>query len=70
MTDTMKIMNAAEIIEEIKRLLDEERGKVVEFMRDIPNAETLEAIAEARHPEKLERFDSAADMFEQLGVKC
>jgi len=63
-------MNAMEIIEEIKHLPDEERGKVVEFVRQIPNAETLEAIEEARHPEQLERFDSAADMFEKLGVKC
>jgi hypothetical protein len=25
---------------------------------------------EAKHPEKLEKFDSAADMFKKLGVEC
>ena len=40
-------MNAAEIIEEIARLPESEKGKVVEFVRKLPNAETLEAINEA-----------------------
>jgi len=39
-------MNAAEIIEEIARLPENEKGKVVEFVRHLPNAETLEAINE------------------------
>ena len=39
-------MNAAEIIEEIARLPEAEKGKVVEFVRHLPNAETLEAIHE------------------------
>ena len=39
-------MNAMEVIEEIKRLPDEEREKVVEFVRHLPNAETVEAINE------------------------
>lgn len=64
------LMNAAEIIEEIQRLPPEEMGKVVEFMRHVPNAETLEAMNEARYPEKLEKFDSAADMFEKSGLQC
>jgi len=33
MTDTMQIMNAVEIIEEIKRLPDEEQEKVIAFAR-------------------------------------
>ena len=63
-------MNAAEIIEQIKQLPPEERGKVVDFTRNLPNEETLEAMKEAEHPEKLERFESAADLFDKLGVKC
>jgi len=39
-------MNAAEIIEEIVQLPESEKGKVVEFVRHLPNAETLEAIDE------------------------
>ena len=39
-------MNAAEIIEEIAQLPESEKGKVVEFVRHLPNAETLEAISE------------------------
>jgi len=39
-------MNAAEIIEQIKQLPPEEQGKVVDFTRHLPNAETLEGIAE------------------------
>jgi hypothetical protein len=39
-------MNAAEIIEQITRLPESEKGKVVEFVRHLPNAETLEAINE------------------------
>ncbi len=61
-------MNAAEIIQEIERLSEDEKGKVVDFMRHLPNEETLAAMEEAKHPEKLEKFDSAADMFKKLGV--
>ena len=61
-------MNAAEIIQEIERLPEEEQGKVIDFMRRLPNQETLEAMEEAKHPEQLEKFDSAADMFNKLGV--
>ena len=39
-------MNAAEIIEQIKQLPPEERGKVVAFTRHLPNEATLEAMAE------------------------
>lgn len=64
------IMNAAEIIEQIKQLPLEERGKVVEFTRHLPNQETMEALKEAEKPEKLEHFESAADLFDKLGIKC
>ena len=40
------LMNAAEIIEEIARLPESEKGKVVDFVRHLPNAETVEAINE------------------------
>jgi antitoxin component of RelBE/YafQ-DinJ toxin-antitoxin module len=63
-------MNAEEIIDEIQRLPEDERVKVLEFARHQPNAETLEAMEEAKHPEKLERFESASDLFEKLGVEC
>jgi len=61
-------MNAAEIIQEIERLPEDEKEKVVDFMRHLPNEETLAAMEEAKYPEKLEKFDSAADMFEKLGI--
>ena len=40
-------MNAAEIIEEIARLPEGEKGKTVDFVLHLPNAETLEAINES-----------------------
>ena len=64
----LEIMNVAEIIQEIERLPEEEKGKVVDFMRHLPNEVTLAAMEEAKHPEKLEKFDSAADMFKKLGI--
>ena len=39
-------MNAAEIIEEIARLPESERGVVIDFVRHLPNAETIDAINE------------------------
>ncbi|MGZ0655323.1 hypothetical protein ACWPKO_13075 [Coraliomargarita sp. W4R53] len=39
-------MNAAEIIEEIARLPESEKGVVIDFVRHLPNAETLDAINE------------------------
>ena len=63
-------MNAAQIIEEIQRLPKEERDKVREFVRQQPNAETIAAMEEAKHPENLEKFDSAADMFQKFGIEC
>jgi hypothetical protein len=43
----LHFMNATEIIEEIAQLPESEKGKVVEFVRHLPNAETLEAINES-----------------------
>lgn len=57
-------MNAAEIIEHIKQLPPEERGKVVDFARHLPNEETLKAMAEPL--ENLKRFDSVEDLFAEL----
>ena len=65
----LPLMNAVDVIEEIKRLSEEEREKVVEFVRHLPNAETIAAMEEAEHPEKLERFESASDLCEKLGVE-
>lgn len=57
----LHLMNAAEIIEEIQRLPEEERGKVVEFVRHQPNAETLAAMEEPL--EEGRSFKSAAELF-------
>lgn len=57
-------MNAAEIIEEIQRLPEEERGKVIEFVRHQPNEETMEAMREST--EGLPRFDTVEDLFEEM----
>lgn len=57
-------MNAVQIIEEIQRLPDEERGKVVQFVRHLPNAETIAAMNEPI--DKLQRFDSVEALFADL----
>ena len=57
-------MNAAEILEEIARLPEDEKGKVVEFLRHQPNAETLEAM---REPVETGRsFKNAAELFASI----
>ncbi|MEM7792440.1 MAG: hypothetical protein AAF546_13635 [Verrucomicrobiota bacterium] len=61
-------MNAAEIIEEIQRLPVEEMGKVVEFMRHLPNAETIAAINEPL--EEGRSFRNAAELFAALDEEC
>jgi hypothetical protein len=60
----LSFMNAAEIIEEIARLPDDEKGKVVEFVRHLPNAETLEAINEPS--EGLARYTSMEEVSSAL----
>jgi len=57
-------MNAAEIIQEIQRLPEDEKGKVVEFVRHQPNAETLEAMRE--RIDDLPRASSVEALFEEL----
>ena len=61
-------MNAAEVIEEIKRLPPEEQGKVVAFARHLPNAETLVAMAEPVDPSR--SFDSVEELFAELDKEC
>ena len=63
-------MNAVEIIEKISRLPDEEKGKVIDFVSHLPNAETLEAIKEAEKPEDLDSYASSKDLFKSLDVEC
>ena len=57
-------MDAAQIIEEIERLPEDERGKVLEFARNQPNAETLEAMREPI--DDLPRFETVETLFEEL----
>ena len=57
-------MKAFEIIEEIKSLPSAEKNKVIEFVRSIPNAYTVEAIEEPL--KDLPRFDSVDKLFEEL----
>jgi len=54
-------MDAAQIIEEIQRLPGNEQGKVVEFVRHLPNAETIAAIHEPL--EEGRSFKNAAELF-------
>lgn len=57
-------MDAAQIIEEIQRLPEEERGKVLDFVRHQANAETLEAMNEPT--ENLPRFETVEALFEEM----
>ncbi len=63
-------MSVAEIIEQIGLLSLDEQNKIVEFVKHLPNEETVEAMKEAENPEKLESFENADAMFESLGIKC
>lgn len=60
-TAMLNIMTAAEIIDEIQRLPGNEQGKVVEFVRHLPNAETIAAIHEPL--EEGPSFKSATELF-------
>jgi translation elongation factor EF-4 len=60
----LEIMNAAQIIEEIQRLPEDERGKVLDFARHQPNAETLEAMREPT--DDLPRVETVEDLFKEL----
>ena len=61
-------MTAAQVIKEIMRLPDDEKGKVLEFVRHLPNAETLAAIEEAKCPEKLDSYASPDAVFKALDL--
>ena len=61
-------MDAARIIDEIQRLPSEEMGKVIEFMRHLPNAETIAAINEPI--DEARSFNSAAELFAALDEEC
>ncbi|MDQ8209679.1 hypothetical protein QEH52_19325 [Coraliomargarita sp. SDUM461003] len=63
-TAMLDTMNAAQIIEEIQRLPEDERGKVLDFARHQPNAETLEAMREPT--DDLPRFETVEDLFKEL----
>ena len=67
----LEIMNAAEIIQEIERLPEEEKGKVVDFMRHLPNEETLAAMEEAARIATAEGVDlSDFDLAQSLEDLC
>ena len=57
----LETMNATQIIEEIQRLPEDEQGKVVEFVRHLPNAETIAAMNEPL--EEGRSFKSAVELF-------
>jgi len=57
-------MKANQIIEEIQRLPEDERDKVLDFARHQPNAETIEAMREPT--DDLPRFETAEDLFKEL----
>lgn len=57
-------MNAAQIIEEIQRLPEDEKGKVVEFLRQQPNAATIAAMREP--VEEGRSFKTAAELFASI----
>jgi len=63
-TAMLHTMNAAQIIEEIQRLPEDERGKVLDFARHQPNAETLEAMCVPT--DDLPRFETVEDLFKEL----
>ena len=57
-------MNAVQIIEEFEKLPLEEQRKVVDFIRHIPNEETIAAMNEDL--EGRPRFKSSKELFEHL----
>jgi len=63
-------MNAVEIIEEISRMPETERKKVVAYLNREPTSETRAAMDEAQQPEKLEAYESADQLFAANDIKC
>ena len=61
-------MNALEIIEEIKRLPEDERGKVVEFMRKDRSSKVRYADDEAARAAAEAVFDEPPGVVPQVGT--
>lgn len=60
-------MNAAEIIQEITRLPDDEQGKVVEFVEALKGAKQVRYIDSAAVEETADKvFSEHAPLFEKL----
>ena len=57
-------MDAAKIIDEFKLLPADEKVKVIEYIRTIPNEETVQAIDEPS--DTLQRFNSVDALFSEL----
>ena len=55
-------------MEEIAQLPESEKGKIAEFVRHLPNAETLEAIKEPLDENR--SFKSAAELFAAIDKEC
>jgi len=66
MTDIKPIMNAAEIIEEYKRLPDKEKGKVVEFIRQDNTAQVRYASDQEAKAASEEVFAEHPELFRKL----
>ena len=62
--DDIENMNAAEIIDEIKLLPADEQVKVIEYVKRIPNPETIEAMNEPT--DQLKRFETVEALFDDL----
>ena len=61
-------MDAAKIIDEIKLLPADEQVKVIEYIRTIPNEETIQALDEPS--DTLQRFNSVDALFSELESWC
>jgi len=62
------MMQVVRIMNEISRLPEDEKGKVIDFVYHLPNAETIAAINEPL--EEGRSFKSAAELFEALDKEC
>jgi len=63
-SDQNIIIDAAKIIDEIKLLPADEQVKVIEYIRTIPNEETMQALDEPS--DTLQRFNSVDALFSEL----
>ena len=74
---TTQISKRKAIYRKIRGLPDSAAARVMEFIDNLviddidehePNAETLEAMHEAEHPERLKSYSSIEEMFRDFGV--